>query len=734
MQLRTRPALAGLAALALLSSLPAPAAAQQQQLTPERMFGAEFRLQGLPEAHWMNDGQRYSFVQYVADGVTDLVAADARSGQSTVLVEGRSLVPQGRTAPIEIEGYEWSADERKLLIYTESQPVWRQNTKGKYYVLDLASKRLTPVSTAEGWQQFAKFSPDASKVGFVRDNDLWVADLATGRETRLTSDGSETIINGTFDWVYEEELGVQDGWRWSPDGARIAFWRIDQGAVRAFTWIADTDSAYSRPVTLRYPKAGDANPTAKVGVYDLASGRTTWVDTGDDQSVYLARVEWWGDSPTELMVQRLNRHQNRLDVMMADARTGEARVVFTDTDPAWVEVDDDLTFIGGGRQFLWSSEKDGWNHLYLVNRDGSVARQLTRGSWDVVSVYGVDSGGLVWFTSTEEGPEERQLYSVSLSGGEPRQVTREAGTHAITLSPATPYYLDSYSRAGVPPVISLHRKDGTLVRTLVDNARARASLQALGVNLPEFTTIPAADGTPLAAWIIRPPAFDPNRKYPVLMYVYGGPGSQTVLDSWGGSRYLWHQLLAQRGYVVVSVDNRGTGGRGSAFRKSVYLTLGEREAADQVAAAQWLARQPYVDATRLGIWGWSYGGYMAALTMMTPGSPFKAGIAVAPVADWGLYDSIYTERFMRTPQENPGGYAKGSPVRQAANLRGELLVVHGTGDDNVHFQNSVQLADALQAAGKQFDFMLYPNRNHSIAGGRSVHLYTLMTRWITENL
>ena len=731
MQLKRRPAVAGLAfALALL----APAAAaqgQQDQLTLQRIFAAgDFRQQGLPSVHWMQDGRRYSYVKGA-----DLVAEDAATGQVTPIVQGARLTLPGRAEPVEIEDYTWSDDEKKILIYSESQPVWRQNTKGRYYVYDVATARLTPVSTAPGWQQFAKLSPDNARVGFVRDNDLYVVDLATGRETRLTRDGSETTINGTFDWVYEEELGLQDGWRWSPDGQRIAFWQIDQSAVRGFTWLNDTDSAYARPIELRYPKAGAANPTARAGVIDLATGQTRWIDTGSDRSVYLARMEWAG-SPTELIIQRLNRHQNRMDVLLADARSGQTRTLFTETSPAWVDVDDDLAFIDGGRRFVWTSERDGWNHLYVYNRDGSSPRQLTRGEWEVTSVYGVDEkGGWVYFASTAQGPTQRQLYRVKLDGsGQPERLSREPGTHAASLHPGSPYYIGFHSSAAVPTTITLRRTDGTGVRTLVDNATAKARVAALAIRPPEFFTFRTADGTELNGMMLKPADFDPSKKYPVLQYVYGGPGSQTVTDQWGGSRYLWHQLLAQRGYIVVSVDNRGTGARGARFKQATYMNLGVKEAQDQIAAARYLAGLPYVDAGRMGIWGWSYGGYMTALTMMSEGSPFKAGVSVAPVADWRLYDSIYTERYMRLPQENPQGYDAGSPVKLAANLKGDLLLIHGTGDDNVHFQNSVQLADALQAAGKQFTFMLYPNRNHSIAGGRTMHLYTLMTDWITENL
>ena len=718
---------------ALLAAAPAPAQQQTQtsRLTPERIFGGEFRLQGLPAIQWLNDGQRYTFV---GDN-GDLMVEDAASGRRDVLVPASALVPQGATRPIEIEDYQWSGDERKLLIFTNTQRVWRTNTRGKYYVWDLDRRTLAPVSE-NGWLMFAKFSPDGSRVGFVRDNDIFVTDLATGRETRLTRDGSEQIINGTFDWVYEEELGLQDGWRWSPDGRRIAFWRIDQSPVRTFYMIQETDSLYSQPIALRYPKAGTPNPIARIGVVGADGGETTWMDTGNDPEALLARLEW-AESPNEVVIQRANRIQNRLDVLLADATTGRSRVLFTETDAAWVDVTDDFTWLNGGREFLWTSERDGWNHLYIYNRDGSVARQLTRGPWEVTRVMGVDErGGWVYFGATEEGPGERHVYRVRLNGrGGVEQLSRAPGTHNATISPAGTYYLDSYSTVSTPPVITLHRANGAEVRTLVDNARVRQTLANLSISAPEFFTIPTQDGTELNAWMIKPRDFDPSRKYPVLMYVYGGPGSQTVANAWGGSRYLWHQSLAQRGYIVVSVDNRGTGGRGRDFKKTVYLRLGQQEAADQVEAANRLAQQPYVDPARIGIWGWSYGGYMTAMAMTRPGAPFKAGIAVAPVADWGLYDTIYTERFMRTPQENPEGYRLGAPVNAAADLRGKLLLVHGTGDDNVHFQNSIRLANALQAASKQFQFMAYPNRTHSISGGpTSAHLYNLMTDWIVQNL
>jgi dipeptidyl-peptidase-4 len=730
---RVRPAVAaGVFALALAG----PAGAQQA-LTVDRIFsGRDFRVEGLPALQWMRDGQRYSYVVEGAGGTTDLVAEDARTGAKTRLVEGARLVAPGQRTPIEIEDYTFSPDERTLLIYTNSQPVWRQNTKGTYYVYDLGSRRLAPVSTRPGWQQFAKLSPDGRRVGFVRDNDLYVTELATGRETRLTRDGSETIINGTFDWVYEEELGLQDGWRWSPDGARIAFWRLDQSRVRPFHWTEETDSAYARVVSLRYPKAGSANSVARIGVVEVAGGEPRWVDTGRDPEVYLARMEW-AASPTELMVQRLNRHQNRLEVMLADARTGAARTVFTDTDSAWVEVDDDFRFIDGGREFLFSSERDGFNHLYRVSRDGREVRQLTRGRWDVTGFTAVDErAGVVYFSARAPTPQQTHLFRVRLDGSGLEQVTREPGTHAAAIATGSPFFLNVHSSAGEPPVIRLQNTaDGAVVRTLSDNARVRANVTSLGLRKPEFFTFRTPDGTELNGWMIKPAGFDASKKHPVLMFVYGGPGSQTVTDAWGGTRYLWHQMLAQRGYVVVSVDNRGTGGRGSAFKKATYLNLGLRETEDQAHAARWLATQPWVDPARLGIWGWSYGGFVSSLAMFSPGAPWKAGIAVAPVTDWQLYDTIYTERFMRTPRDNAEGYRRTAPVNLASGLRGRFLLVHGTGDDNVHFQNSTQLVNALVDANKQFNFMMYPNRNHGISGGvTSEQLFTMLTEWLATNL
>ena len=718
--------------LAALGVLGLATSVRAQELTVERIFSPEFALMGVA-VEWVPGGAEFLVVNRDARaGSTDIWSEGIRTGKRTRLVEGATLLVSDTARPIEIEEHQWSSDRSKVLIFANSQRVWRQNTKGTYYVYDVASRRLTPLSRASGWQMFAKFSPDGRRVGFVRDNDLFMVEVATGVETRLTHDGSETIVNGTSDWVYEEELDVRDAWRWSPDGKRIAYWRFDQSPVRTFHMI-DEMERYSRPVAIRYPKAGTPNSRVRIGVLDLEDRRTTWMDLGEDAEAYLARMDF-ADTPGEIAIQRLNRHQNRLDLLIGDVTTGRTRTVLTERDSAWVDVDDDLTWLEGGREFLWTGESSGFNHIYLYERSGRLVRQVTTGAFDVASIAAVDErNGWVYFTAANPSPMERQLFRVGLDGRGMRRISSEPGTHGVRFSPDRSVYLDVYSRHGVPPVYRLHSADGRPIRVLEGNEAVAGRLRALPQ--PEFFSFTTSDGVRLNAWMLKPKGFDPAKRYPVMMYAYGGPGSQAVLDVWQGSRYLWHQLLADRGYLVVSVDNRGTGGRGRDFERQVYLRLGTLEPRDQVETARHLAALPYVDGRRIGLWGWSYGGYLTALSLMQGGDVFRAGISVAPVTDWSLYDTIYTERFMRTPQENPRGYELSAPSRLAARLESEFLLVHGTGDDNVHFQNTTQLAERLQAAGKQFQMMIYPNRTHSISGrDTQVHLYNLMTDWVLERL
>ncbi len=727
---RARALAARRAAIAIaIAPLTLPAAGVAQQLTVEKVYASnEFRTRGAA-LDFHTDGENVLVYETSGD-VIDLWLEGIRTGERQRLIEGRLLVPDGAATPIRIENITFSTDRSRALVFTNSERVWRLNTLGEYYVYDVETRALTPVSTA-GKQMFAKLSPDGTKVGFVRANNLFVKDLATGTETQLTTDGSENIINGTTDWVYEEELDLRDAWRWSPDGRHIAFWRFDQSPIEPFYMIDDLD-LYSEPIPLRYPKAGTENSSVQIKVVDVSNGMTRTITQVDGDS-YLPRADWAASD--ELVIQRLNRTQNRLDVILADVATGELKPVLIETDSAWVDVDDDLIWFDRGRRFLWSSERDGYNHLYVYGRDGRVQRQITSGEWDVATVLGVDdAGGWVYYTAAQPTPMERHLFRVRLDGSRTERLTKEPGTHSIAMSPNFAYYVDGWSQAGVPPTTRLFSTDGRLSRTLAENSNVAQKLERMGLHEPEFFQFETSDGVTLNGYMIKPPDFDENRRYAALLYVYGGPGSQTVTDAWGGSRYLWHQLLAERGIIVVSVDNRGTGARGRDFKKVTYLNLGEYETRDQTEAARWLATQPYIDGQRIGIWGWSYGGYMTALAMMNS-DRFAAGVSVAPVTDWRLYDTIYTERFLRTPQENPEGYDSGSPVHKAEQLTGDLLLVHGTGDDNVHFQNTVQLANALQAANKQFDLMIYPNRTHSIAGGNTtVHLFTMITDWLVENL
>ncbi|MGD8700201.1 MAG: S9 family peptidase, partial [Gemmatimonadales bacterium] len=717
-------------------TLVAPVTAQVPELSVERIYASsDFEAEQV-QLEWMSDGRHYTTVERDAMARTDLYRVDIRSGERERLVRGADLVPAGGGDPIRIEDYTFSADGTKLLIATGIERIWRRSRQAYFHVWDLEAKKLTPISTRPGRQMYAKLSPDGGRVAFVRDNDLWVTDLSSGAERALTEDGSEDIINGAADWVYEEELSLADAFRWSPDGRRIAFWRFDQSAIPPF-YLIDEMTLYPQLKPVRYPKAGTANSKVRLGVVDVAAGATRWIEPGPtDEEFYIARMDF-ANSSDEIWFRRLNRHQNRMDLYLADVRTGRSKIIMSDTDDAWIDIDTgDLIWIENGEKFVYLSERDGYGQLFLFERDGTLVRKLTAGGWDVLGTYGVDERrDVVYFTGAGDGPLVRPLYVVGLDGEGFRRISGATGTHRVDFDPTFTYYVDTYSQAGVPPVQTIRRADGEAVRTLADNAELGRTLGALELSRPEFLTVPVKGGVELNAWLIKPPDFDAAKTYPLLMYVYGGPGSQTVTDGWGGDRYLWHQLLAQTGYLVASVDNRGTGARGVAFKKVTYLNLGKYESADQIAAARYFGSLPYVDAGRIGIWGWSYGGYMSSLSMFKGEGVFKTAIAVAPVTDWRLYDTIYTERYMRTPQENPDGYKQGAPQAYADRLQGHFLLVHGTGDDNVHPQNSYQLVERLEEANKQFHFRIYPNKAHGIRGETTRrNLFEFLTRFVVGHL
>jgi dipeptidyl-peptidase 4 len=695
----------------------------------------------------MSDGESYTTLEpsAAASGGRDLVLYRAETGERRVLVSAAGLVPSGASAPLAIEDYAWSPDGRVLIVFTNSKRVWRQNTRGDFWTYELLSGRLRRLGAGfePSTLMFAKLSPDGRRAAYVVKNDLYAEDLDSGRVTRLTHDGGPDIINGTSDWVNEEEFGIRDGFRWSPDSASVAFWRFDTTRVPVFTMINNTEALYPVTTSFKHPKPGQPNSSVRAGVVPAAGGPAVWMKTpGDPSETYLARLEWAGNG-REVALQHLNRLQNTLQVLVGDAATGQVRPIFTDQDEAWVEVMDDFVWLDGGRKLLWLSERDGWNHAYAVDRAGGPAKLLTPGAYDVLSVNAVDAkGGRLYVTASPSDATKRFLYRVRMDGrGTPELVgpAGQTGVHRYDISPSARWAFHSYSTLDEPPVTELVRLPrGEVVRPLAANKELRAKVGALARRRAEFFKLPIGGGVDVDGWRILPPDFDPAKKYPLLVYVYGEPAGQTVQDSWGGGGTLWHLMLAQRGYVVASFDNRGTPApRGRAWRKSVYRQIGILASADQAAAVRAaISSWAFIDAERIGVWGWSGGGSMTLNAMFRYPDLYQAGLSVASVPDQRLYDTIYQERYMGLPADNAEGYKNGSPITFAKDLKGRLLIVHGTGDDNVHYQGFERLVDELVAARKPFAMMAYPNRSHGIYEGRgtTLHLYTMFTRFFEENL
>jgi dipeptidyl-peptidase-4 len=736
--------------LAVLS-LAAPLTAQDTDpslLTVRRIYGTgEFAAQPFGPARWLGDGAAYTTLEPATDSDgTDIVRYDVESGKRDVLVSATQLVPQGDTVPLAVEDYSWSPDLKQLLIFTNSQPVWRLNTRGDYWVLDRASGKLRKLGGDQAKPStlmFAKFSPDGRRVGYVRENNLYVEDLAGGAITALTTDGSRTLINGTFDWVYEEELMDYhaDGWRWSPDGQRVAYWQLNADSVKDFNLIDNTDSLYSRVIPVQYPKVGETNSAARVGIVSAAGGTTRWLEIeGDPRNHYIPRMDW-AESSNEVLLQRLNRKQNVNEIMLGDATTGKARTVYTERDSTWTDVIDDVVWLDKGKSFTWVSDRDGWKHVYAVSRDGKSTRPVTKGAFDVIEVMGIDTeGGWMYYVASPENPRQRYLFRVRLNGkGQPERITpaREGGTHVYDIAPNYRYAIETYSSIGNPPLVRLVRLPGNqVVRTLVDNQALRARVNGLKRGEIEWLTIKAEDGAPMPGLLMKPAGFDSTRKYPLLFFVYGGPGDTETDDMWG-NYWLWHTMLNQKGYLVAIVDNRGTpAALGRKFRKAIYGQMGVLETRDQATAARTLLQRSYVDSSRVGIWGWSYGAFMSLNVLFQHPEIYRTAIAVSPVTHWALYDNVYTERFNGLITDNREGYDRGSPISYVKGKRGDLLLVHGGGDDNVHYQNSEVLINALVAAGQPFEFMEYPNRTHCICQGKgtTVHLFEMMTRFLDRTL
>ena len=715
--------------------------------TVHRLFGtSDFAPDRFGPARWIEGGAAYTTVERAAGGKgMDIVRYGTATGARSVYVSASQMTPAGDSVALDFDDYTWSADRNLLLLFTNTRRVWRANTRGDYWVLDRRTGALRklggdgPAST----MMYAKFSPAGDRVAYVREGDLYVERLADGVITRLTSGASKTLVNGMTDWVYEEEFGLRDGFRWSPDGARIAYWQFDMSGVGTFLLINDTDSLYPFTIPVQYPKVGTANSAVRVGVVAASGGTTTWISIpGDRRNTYLPWMEWVGVN--ELLIQHMNRRQNVDDVLMADATSGAVRPVLSERDSAWVDLETNVPWLNGGRRFLWPSERDGWRHVYSISRDGRDVRLVTPGAFDAIQVEGVDSAaGLLYFIASPGNATQRYLYRSRLDGrgAAPERVTPAGatGTHGYDISPDAHWALHYASSADSPQTIDLvGLPTHETVRTLVDNRKLRDAVRPLTSGPTEFFTLALDSGVTVDGWMIRPRDFDSTRTYPVLVYVYGEPAGQTVRDGWGGSGTLWNHALADLGYLVVSFDNQGTPApKGRAWRKAVYQQIGIRSSRQQSEAMLALARsRSYVDATRVAIWGWSGGGSSTLQAMFRYPDVYKVGMAVASVADERLYDTIYQERYMGLLPDDSAAYERASAINQAEGLKGSLLIVHGSGDDNVHYQGDERLVNRLVALGKPFDEAVYPNRSHCICEGRGTteHVYQLLTRYLLTHL
>jgi dipeptidyl-peptidase-4 len=738
-------------AMVLASPPLASEEADPSKLTLERIFGEEaVGTERFGPAPWLADGSGYTILEPSTDfeEARDIVRYDLATGERAVLVPAGSLVPVEGEDPLSIKDYQWSDDGEQLLIFTNTKKVWRRNTRGDYWLLDVGDGGLRQLGgdAEESTMMFAKLSPDGTRVVWVdfSDKDLFVQDLETLAVTRLTNDPGEHIINGTSDWVYEEEFGLRDGFRWSPDSRHIAYWQFDSEGVEIFHLINNTDTLYPELTPIPYPKVGTTNSACRVGVIPAGGGDTTWFEPeGDPRNHYIPKMNW-AESPDEIWLIQLNRLQNTARVMLGEVETGALRTVFTDTDAAWIDMrNGDPEWTEDGRYFSWLSERDGWRHLYLVSRDGKEQRLITTGDYDITEAVHVDEAGdWAYVMASPDDPTSRSLFRASLSGsGTLERVTPAgpAGTHSYRVSDDGQWAFHTFSsREHVPRTDLVSLPDHTVRRVLEDNTEAREAFEGFAKAPSETFRVAVADGVEIDGWMIKPPDFDPTMRYPLLLYVYGEPAGQTVQNRWGRGSGLWHLYLAQRGYIVASIDNRGTPApRGRDWRKTIYRRIGTLASVDLAAGVGAMLEEfAFIDGQRVGVWGWSGGGSTTLNLLFRYPEIFSMGISVAPVPDQKLYDTIYQERYMGLPDDNAEGYTEGSPITHAGNLEGDLLLIHGTADDNVHYQGSERLINELIKRGKLFEMMAYPNRSHGISegDGTSLHVRRTMTRFLEEHL
>lgn len=632
------------------------------------------------------------------------------------------------------DAFKLSNNETLAILFCQSEQIYRHSSASICYILDIKTSQITKVSNNH--IMYCDFDPLASKVAFVSDNNLFIKDLKKNKIKQITKDGKRNaIINGAVDWVYEEEFTMSKGFFWNKAGTQIAYYRFDETRVPEFS-MTMYEGLYPVENKFKYPKAGEQNSIVDVYVYDVKGGNAKKMETGSENDQYLPRI-LWTETENLLSIQRLNRLQNNWQILLADTKTGKTRIAFEESDSSYIDITDDLTYLPGGELALMTSERSGFRHIYLHKTEGPEIFQITKGNWEVGDIIGYDdSKKQIYYTSYENSPLEKHIYRIDIDGKNKTDLIPETGMHSAQFSTDFSYFLHITSDINTPATYTIRNNSGAIERVVENNSALVARLKEYKISKVEFGQLPIATGEKLNYYMIKPANFDPAKKYPMLMFVYGGPGSQQVLNSWGGSNMMWHQMLAnENGYIIACVDNRGTGARGAAFKKITYKQMGKFESDDQIAAAMYFGGQSYVDATRIGIWGWSYGGFMSSTCLMKGADVFKAAIAVAPVTNWRYYDNIYTERYMQLPSTNAAGYDDNSPINMAQNLKGKYLLVHGTGDDNVHFQNSAEMVKKLVELNKPFQSAYYPDRNHGISGGNTrLHLFSLMTNFILENL
>lgn len=703
----------------------------QQKISIEAIYSGTFRAKGMDDLQAMKNTNQYTVLNF--DRTSNTSQIDLYD--FATLKKVATLINTKDFKNLEgIDSYTFSADEKSILIATNSDQIFRHSFVANYFIYEIASKKLSPLFDYK--IQEPTFSPDGTQIAYAKDNNLFIYTIASKTTKQITSDGKKNaVINGITDWVYEEEFAFVRAFDWSGDSKKLAYIRFDESQVPEFSMSMFRKDLYPKNETFKYPKAGEKNSEVSLHIYDVANSNTKNIDLKNYSDFYIARIKWTNDANV-LSAQVLNRHQDNLDLLFIDGNSGTPKVVLNEKDKAYVDVTDNLTFLKDN-SFIWTSEKNGFNHIYVYDKTGKLKNQVTNGNWEVTNYYGFDEKNqTVFYQSVENGSINRDVYRIGLNGKNKVRLSKNTGTNAATFSPNFQFYINSFSSAAQPTNYTLNdAKTGKELQSIENNLALADKLKSYNLPLKEFFVLKTEKGNDLNAWILKPKDFDANKKYPVFMYQYSGPGSQQVNNDWNGTDDYWFMMLTQQGYIVACVDGRGTGFKGADFKKCTQKELGKYEVEDQIDAAKVIGNYPFVDKSRIGIFGWSYGGFMASNCIMKGNDVFKMAIAVAPVTNWRFYDSIYTERYMQTPQENASGYDENSPINHVDKLKGKLLLIHGSGDDNVHVQNSMQMMEALIQANKQFDSQIYPDNNHGIYGGKTrIQLYTKMTNFILNNL